>query len=114
MDLPPNSTTKQEAPVVTVVTDTKGQTSSNAVLALILGILSILCCGFLAGIPAIILGRAEMKAVDEGRTAESNRGLAKAGFIMGIIGAVLSCLGVIVQILFYVLGFGLNLTDYHF
>lgn len=42
-----------------------------------------------------------MKAIDEGRSAEANRGMAKVGFILGIVGTILSFLG----LLFYVLVF---------
>jgi hypothetical protein len=64
-------------------------------LALILGILSLLCCGFFSGIPAIFVGHSAIKDIDKGRSAESNRTLAKLGFILGIVGTVLSILGLL-------------------
>lgn len=70
--------------------------NSLGVWALVLGILSILCCGFLAGIPAIILGNNGKKAAAEGRA--TNGSLANVGFILGIIGTALSVLGIILQI----------------
>jgi hypothetical protein len=70
--------------------------SSKAVIALVLGILSILCFGFLAGIPAIFVGKSELKDIDEGRSLESNRTLAKVGYILGIVGTVLSCIGALI------------------
>jgi len=66
--------------------------SSKATWALVLGILSIVCCGIFAGIPAIILGQQVMK---EGGP---NAGKGKAGFILGIISIGLSVLGIIFQI----------------
>jgi hypothetical protein len=66
------------------------------VIALVLGILSIVCCGFLAGIPAIFVGRSELKDIDEGRSTEANRTIAKVGYILGIVGTALSCIGVLV------------------
>lgn len=72
--------------------------STKAVVALILGILSLVCFGFLAGIPAIFVGRAELKDIDEGRSPESNRTLAKVGYILGIVGSALSCLGALVYV----------------
>jgi hypothetical protein len=60
---------------------------------LILGILSIVCCGLFTGIPAIIMGK---KALEESKTRRyNNEGLVKAGWICGIIGTALSVLGII-------------------
>jgi Domain of unknown function (DUF4190) len=70
----------------------------RATLIMILGILSIPCCGLFTGIPAIIMGK---RAQDE--IARSGGGLGgeskvKAGYICGIIGTVLSILGLIVNL----------------
>lgn len=63
---------------------------------LVLGILSIICCGLFTGIPAIIMGK---KALDESKTAHyANEGLIKGGWICGIIGTALSVLGLILNI----------------
>lgn len=67
--------------------------NTKAIVSLVLGILSMLCCGFFTGIPAIFVSRSEMKAINEGRSSESNRALAKIGLILGIIGTILSILG---------------------
>lgn len=72
--------------------------NTKAIVTLVLGILSIVCCGFFAGIPAIFLGRAELKAIDEGRSPEQNRTLAKVGFILGIVGTILSILATLAYI----------------
>ena len=61
--------------------------------ALVLGILSIVCFGLLAGIPAIILGNNGKKAAAQGLA--TNRGPAQAGFVLGIIGTILSLIGII-------------------
>ena len=61
-------------------------TNSKAVWALVLGILGLLCCGFFTGIPAIILGRGAQREIE--RTGQQGRGLATAGFILGIIACV--------------------------
>jgi hypothetical protein len=66
------------------------QNSKKAVWALVLGILSILCCGLLAGIPAVILGR---QAKQEG-----GGGMATAGEILGYIGIALSVLWIILAL----------------
>ncbi|WP_084103946.1 DUF4190 domain-containing protein [Demequina sp. NBRC 110056] len=61
------------------------------VWALVLGILSIVCCGLLAGIPAIILGKKSKEAGEQGLATNGNIG--NVGFILGIIGSILSVLG---------------------
>lgn len=61
--------------------------------ALVLGILSIVCCGLLAGIPAIFVGRASQQAEAAGQANNGN--LGKIGFILGIVGTALSILGFI-------------------
>lgn len=65
---------------------------------MILGILSLVCCGLFAGIPAVILGNMGKKEIDAAPGMQSGRGMAQAGFIMGIIGTVLSIIGVIVYV----------------
>lgn len=62
--------------------------SSQAVTALILGILGLICCGLLAPI-AWYLGNQEVKAIREGRSSLAGEGLAKAAMILGIIGTIL-------------------------
>ena len=65
---------------------------SQATTILVLGILSIVCCGLL-GIAAWVMGNNELKAIDEGRRPPDNRGTANAGRICGIVGVALSALG---------------------
>lgn len=71
-----------------------GQQKNNtkAIVALVLGILGLICCGFLTGIPAIFVGKSELNAIDAGQSDPSNRGLAKAGFILGIVSTILYCI----------------------
>ncbi|RPF21131.1 DUF4190 domain-containing protein [Myceligenerans xiligouense] len=67
------------------------------VWALVLGIISIVMCGFLAGIPAIIVGNKARQAVRNGEA--DNDGMGLAGIITGWIGTVIS----ILVIAFYVI-----------
>ena len=67
--------------------------NSLGVWALVLGILSIVCCGFFTGIPAIILGLNSKKAQAQGLA--TNGTLGQVGFITGIIGTALGVLGII-------------------
>lgn len=87
-------------------------TSTSSVIALVLGILSLTCCGFLSGIPAIFIGRSELKKVQEGSIPESNRMLAKIGMILGIIGTVLSILGTIVYIIVIAIGISAGIMQH--
>ena len=71
---------------------------SKATLIMVLGIVSIVCCGLFTGIPAIIMGRQAMAEIDSSGGAVGGRGKVKAGFICGIIGTVWSILGLIVRL----------------
>jgi uncharacterized protein DUF4190 len=62
-------------------------------------ILSIPCCGLFTGIPAIILGRKALGEIDGSPGQYGGRGLVNAGYICGIIGTVLSVVGIIVNII---------------
>lgn len=68
--------------------------SGKAITALVLGILSIICCGLLGPV-AWILGGNELKAIAAGTAPASNETLAKVGKILGIIGTVLMLVWVI-------------------
>jgi hypothetical protein len=68
--------------------------STQAIVALILGILGIVCCGVMAPI-AWFIGSQEIKAIREGRSPAAGEGLAKAGMILGIIGTILLVLTVL-------------------
>ncbi|WP_239489113.1 DUF4190 domain-containing protein [Luteitalea sp. TBR-22] len=64
------------------------QQASKATMAVVVGVLGIVCCGFLAPV-AWYLGNEELKHIDAGRIAESNRGMAQVAKILGIIGTIL-------------------------
>ncbi len=64
--------------------------STRALATLILGVLSLICGGFMTGIPAIILGHMELKAIKLGTAPKEGEGLAKVGYILGIVGTVLT------------------------
>ena len=70
---------------------------SQATTILVLGILSIVCCGLL-GIAAWVMGNNELKAIDEGRRPPENRGTANAGRICGIVGVALTTLGLVLAL----------------
>jgi len=63
----------------------------SAVTALVLGILSIVLCGFFTGIPAMVMGRRVVREVRESGGRVGGEGLGQAGFWTGLIGTFLSC-----------------------
>lgn len=74
---------------------------SQAVTALVLGILSIVLCQVL-GPFAWKIGHDELRAINEGRRPVSNQGLAQAGKVCGIVGTVLLGIGVVFLVLWLV------------
>ena len=73
---------------------TPQKASSQAVTALVLGIVGIVCCQLCAPV-AWYMGGQELKAVREGRSPMAGEGMAKAGQILGIIGTILLVLSIL-------------------
>jgi len=71
------------------------QTNQKAMWSMILGIVSIVCCGIFAGIPALILGSSAKNEITASGGMQTGEGMAKAGVILGWISIALSILGVI-------------------
>jgi phosphotransferase system glucose/maltose/N-acetylglucosamine-specific IIC component len=69
--------------------------SSNATLILVLGILSLVCCGLLGPV-AWIMGNNALRDIDAGLGNPNDRGLVVAGRILGIIATVLLVLGILI------------------
>jgi hypothetical protein len=69
--------------------------NKKAVWSLVLGILGLVCCGFFTGIPALILGKMAQNEIDASNGMQTGRGMATAGFVLGIIAIVLGVLQVI-------------------
>jgi hypothetical protein len=63
-----------------------GGTNKKAIWSLVLGIVGLVCCGFIAGIPAVILGNIAKKEI--ATSGEGGRGMATAGLVLGIIACV--------------------------
>jgi uncharacterized protein DUF4190 len=63
------------------------KSNSKAIWALVLGILGLLCCGIL-GVPAIILGKQAQNEIDRSGGAQTGRGMATAGFVLGILALI--------------------------
>jgi hypothetical protein len=69
--------------------------SSNATLILVLGILSLVCCGLLGPV-AWIMGNNALRDIDAGLGNPNDRGLVVAGRILGIIATVLLVLVILI------------------
>jgi len=64
--------------------------------ALDMGILQFFCLGTIGSVLAIVFGKIGMNKADQGMA--TNRGAAKAGFILGIVGLALTVLGIIIAL----------------
>ena len=78
--------------------------SSKAVTALVLGILGLVMCGPFTAIPAIIVGRNATREIDESQGQLNGRGMAQAGFVLGIVGTVVGALALLFVIFVFVVG----------
>ncbi len=65
-----------------------GQSKTLAIVSLVLGVFSILCCGFLSGIPAVIVGIMARGRAKKDPIAYGGSGLALVGIIAGILGTI--------------------------
>ena len=75
-----------------------GQDQTLAIVSLVCGILSIICCGAIAGIPAIITGFMAKNNVDSNPNQYGGRGFALAGMILGGISVFFT----IIYILYFI------------
>jgi len=80
------------------------QSSSDAVTALVLGILGLVMCGPFTAIPAIIVGRKATREIDASGGQLEGRGMAQAGYVLGIVGTVLGALALLLVLFLVVLG----------
>jgi len=67
---------------------------SQATLALVLGILGVVCCQILAPV-AIFIGNASRRRIQASGGTLGGAGMATAGFVLGIVGTVILVLGVV-------------------
>lgn len=58
--------------------------SQKAVIALVLAIAALVCCGPFAGIPAAIVGWMELSAIGRGESSPAGKWMAQAGLWGGI------------------------------
>lgn len=72
--------------------------NSKGTVALVTGILGLFVCPIILSIIAIVFGRQGLDAAARGTA--NNAGMAKAGWVLGIVGLVLGIIGVIFYIIF--------------
>lgn len=82
----------------------QGSASGRAIASMILSIISIFTCGPLLSIPGMILGKMEMNAILQGQAPPAGENFAKAGFYVGLVVTILSCLVVLGWISLVILG----------
>ena len=80
-----------------------GEIKSQAVTSLIVGIISIFCCGIVLAPFAIYRGAKAKRLIDESGVGQEHRGMATAGFIIGIVSLALNVIGLVFYILAAVL-----------
>jgi hypothetical protein len=78
-----------------------GMKSANGAIILVLGILSMVGFGCLAGIPAWIMGNNALADINAGYADPSELGLVQAGRILGMITTILTLLGFLAFFLFF-------------
>lgn len=64
-------------------------TDGQAITALVLGIVGLVACPIIPSIIALILGRQSERRIQAGGGTIGGEGLAKAGWILGLIGLIL-------------------------
>lgn len=102
---PPSMSTPPPPPPTSggMNTGGSGSASTNAIIALVAGILSFIFCPFILGIVAWIMGKGELGKIGRGESAEAGRTLAKIGMWLGIINVVLTILFGLIYVLIIVL-----------
>jgi hypothetical protein len=73
-------------------------TSGKAIASLILGIGGILVCPVVLSVLAIVFGVQAKNDIDRG-SGQGGRGMAQAGFVLGIVGLALTALTIVVVVI---------------
>ncbi len=83
----------------------QNKASTNAIVALILGIAAwVLTCSLLTAIPAWIIGKKELNAINEGRSSEAGRSMATIGMWLGIVNTIVSIIALIIGFIIFIFG----------
>jgi hypothetical protein len=79
-------------------------TSGKATTSLVLGIVSLVACGLLLGIPAMIVARQAKQEIRASNGQLGGEGLATAGFVTGLLGTLWSLLAAGLVVLVFIFG----------
>ena len=82
----------------------------RATPVLVLGILGLVCC-FICGIIAWVMGNKDLAEMDAGTMDDSGRGLTQAGKICGMVSVGLQILGLVLWLMFMVIGIGASVVS---
>lgn len=74
----------------------------NAVTAMVLGILGLAVCGVVAPF-AWSIGKKSLDSIQRNPGMYGGEGMARAGYVMGIIGSILLIVAVVVVIFYFVI-----------
>ena len=96
-----------DAPPTTHGTAPGGLEPHRGTLILVLGILSLVLCGFFTGIPAWIMGKGDLAKIQAGHMDPEGVGPTKAGMICGMICCIISAVLIGLIILLMILGVSL-------
>lgn len=80
------------------------QNHPNATQSLVLGIVSLVLCGFFTGIPAMVLGRRAIREIRADRSRYGGEGMAQAGFWTGLIGTAWAGLAALLVVGVFIFG----------
>ena len=81
-----------------------GRDEGLATASLVTGITSVMCCGLVTGVPAIIMGVLARNRIAQSGGALRGGGIAIAGVILGIAGSAIWTFVVVAGVLVYSLG----------
>jgi hypothetical protein len=68
----------------------EGLTYGRAWNAFWLGLLSVFCCGFFTGVPAIFVGAQALSEIEASNGRFTGRGTAWVGVILGVLGTLIT------------------------
>lgn len=77
------------------------RTDGGAITALVLGILGVVFCPIVLSVPAIFVGRSAQSRIEASGGTLGGLEMAKAGWILGIIGTILAVLGAIFFVIIF-------------
>lgn len=77
---------------------------SQAIASLVVAIVSFFCCGIVLAPFAIYRGNKAKALIDQTGVGKEHRGIAQAGFIVGIVSLILNVIGLILYVVLAVVG----------